>query len=79
MCIGEREKHIPELGFLHPCGLCIKACPVTRTYIKKEKTTIEIKMFLGIHDEKGEVQLRRTSNTDMEAFLMTFGSSRRRE
>jgi epoxyqueuosine reductase len=27
LCSKEREAYIPKLGFKHPCGLCIKACP----------------------------------------------------
>ena len=27
LCSEKREEHIPALGFKHPCGLCIRACP----------------------------------------------------
>jgi epoxyqueuosine reductase QueG len=36
ICITEREKHVSKLGFPHSCGLCIKACPFTRTYLTKK-------------------------------------------
>ena len=28
LCSREREKYIQKFGYKHPCGLCIKACPV---------------------------------------------------
>ena len=28
LCSKEREEYITKLGYKHPCGLCIKACPV---------------------------------------------------
>jgi len=28
LCSRKREEHISRLGYKHPCGLCIKACPV---------------------------------------------------
>jgi ferredoxin len=28
LCSRKREEFIPELGYKHPCGLCIRACPV---------------------------------------------------
>ncbi len=28
LCSGKREEYIPKLGYKHPCGLCIKACPI---------------------------------------------------
>ena len=28
LCYKKREEYIPKLGYRHPCGLCIKACPV---------------------------------------------------
>jgi len=28
LCSRKREECIPKLGYKHPCGLCIKACPV---------------------------------------------------
>jgi epoxyqueuosine reductase len=28
LCSGMREKSIPKLGYKHPCGLCIKVCPI---------------------------------------------------
>jgi epoxyqueuosine reductase QueG len=28
LCSQKREEYIPILGFKHPCGLCIQACPM---------------------------------------------------
>jgi len=28
LCSRKREEYIPTLGYKHPCGLCIQACPV---------------------------------------------------
>lgn len=28
LCSSKREEFIPRLGYKHPCGLCIQACPV---------------------------------------------------
>ena len=28
LCSKKREEYIPRLGYKHPCGLCIKACPI---------------------------------------------------
>ena len=28
LCSRKREEYIPKLGYKHPCGLCIKACPI---------------------------------------------------
>jgi epoxyqueuosine reductase len=30
LCSKKREEYIPKLGYKHPCGLCIQACPVER-------------------------------------------------
>lgn len=35
LCNEKREEYIPTLGYKHPCGLCIQACPFTRNYGKK--------------------------------------------
>lgn len=28
LCNRKRDEYIPKLGYRHPCGLCVKACPV---------------------------------------------------
>jgi len=28
LCSRKREQHIPDLGYKHPCGLCIRVCPI---------------------------------------------------
>jgi epoxyqueuosine reductase len=30
LCSAKREEYIPILGYKHPCGLCIRACPMDR-------------------------------------------------
>lgn len=30
LCSRKREESIPVLGYKHPCGLCIQACPIGR-------------------------------------------------
>lgn len=35
LCSEKREAFIPSLGYKHPCGLCIQACPWTRRYIRR--------------------------------------------
>jgi epoxyqueuosine reductase QueG len=30
LCARTREKFVSQLGFRHPCGLCIQACPIGR-------------------------------------------------
>lgn len=30
LCAEKREEYIEKLGYRHPCGLCIKACPVRK-------------------------------------------------
>lgn len=37
LCSSKREEYIPRLGFKHPCGLCIKACPVRKRHKEKRK------------------------------------------
>jgi len=36
LCSKEREAYIPTLGFKHPCGLCVQACPFAR---KRNRTS----------------------------------------
>lgn len=38
LCSGKREEYIAELGYKHPCGLCIRACPIGRKQDRKKGT-----------------------------------------
>lgn len=35
LCSKEREDFMPKLGFKHPCGLCIQACPYGKKRIRE--------------------------------------------